>query len=370
MKRWLLFVCIVLVLLIAAVYLFIPSRIVVSKVVPVKCNVEAAARVLADSGRWNRWWPDGGAARGGPVSGGDGSIRAGSGSVSGSAGSVSGSGKGSVAGGSKNSVAGDSQSSAAGGSEYDRDGHPVYAYGNDRYAVLQRLLRSSAVEIDGDGLRVQSMLVATPHRGIDSCFVQWSFERRLGLNPIRRLKGYLAARRIHGDMGVILGGLRNYLETDSLLYGFTITPSRVYDTLVAETGRKLAAYPATADIYLVVQQLEGFVKGYGGRVVGHPMMNVTHDSGWYLLRVAVPVDRRGVERNGVTFHDLPGMALYLQADIHGGEWSVWHGLQQVENYISDHQKIRMAIPFLTLITDRRLEPDTAKWVTRIDYPFF
>lgn len=171
-------------------------------------------------------------------------------------------------------------------------------------------------------------------------------------------------------MGVILDGLRHYLETDSLLYGFPITPSRVSDTLVVETGRKEAAYPATADIYSVVQQLEGFVKGYGGKVVGHPIMNVTHDSGRYLLRVAIPVDRRGGAESGFLYRYMPKMALFLQADVHGGEWSVRHGLQQMENYISDHQKTRMAIPFLSLITDRRVEPDTLKWVTRIDYPFF
>jgi hypothetical protein len=334
MNRWLLYSCIVIVLLFAALYLFIPARIEVRKVVPVKCNVAAAARVLADTDRWNRWWPGGG----GPER------------------RVPDSGLG---------------PDAYGGEPYrSADGHPVYAYGNVGYAVSQRLLRSAAMEIDEDGRRTPSMLIAVPHRGIDSCFLQWSFDRNAGWNPIARLKDYWDARRIHADMGVILDGLRHYLETDSLLYGFPITPSRVYDTLVAETGRKLAAYPATGDIYSVVQQLEDFVKGYGARVVGHPIMNIKQDSGKWLLRVAVPVDRRGVERNGVIFHYMPKMALFLQADVHGGEWSVRHGLQQMEYYISDHQKTRMAIPFLSLLTDRRAEPDTAKWVTRIDYPFF
>jgi len=316
MNRWLLIVCIVFLLSLAALYLFIPSTIEVSKVVPVKCNVEAAARVLADTNHWNAWWP------------------------------------------------------GAGGPGRSQDGHPVLAYGKGEYAVTQRLLRSAAIGINAEGLRSPSMLVAIPHRGIDSCFLQWSFQLRVGWNPIGRLKDYWGARRVHADMGDILSGLRHYLETDSLLYGFTITPSRVYDTLVAETSRRLTAYPATADIYSVAQELEDFVKGYGGRVVGQPIMNVTQDSGRYLLRVAVPVDRQGPQRDGVVFHIMPKMALYLQADAHGGEWSVRQGLQQMENYISDHQKIRMAIPFLTLITYRPAEPDTSKWVTRIDYPFF
>jgi hypothetical protein len=332
MNRWLLPAFIVLAIFFAAPYLFIPSRIEVGKVVPVKCSIAAVARVLADSGRWNCWWPSG-VERGPGANGAE-------------------------------------RSASAGGPELSPEGNPVYAYGNVRYAVMRRLRRSAAVEIDADGLRVSSMLVAIPHHGFDSCFLQWSFERHTSWNPIRRLKDYLVARQVHTEMGMILDSLRYYLETDSLLYGFPITASRVYDTLVAETGRKVVAYPATADIYSLVQHLESFVKSYGGRVIGHPIMNVTHDSGWYLLRVAVPVDRQGTDRNGVVFHIMPKMALYLQADIHGGEWSVRHGLQQVENYISDHQKTRMAIPFLSLITDRRIEPDTARWVTQIDYPFF
>jgi hypothetical protein len=316
MNRWLLSVCIVVVLLLAAFYLFVPSEIVVSRVVPVKGNVEAAARLLADTSHWDVWWPN------------------------------------------------------AGAPDRSSEGHPVWAYGKGRYAVSQRFLRSAAVEIDDDGWQIPSMLALFPHSGIDSCLMEWSFKQHSGWNPIRRLKDYMAARKLYDDMGAILGGLRNYLETDSLLYGFNIKQSRIRDTLVAETSRKEAKYPSIADIYSVVEQLQHFVNGYGGRVTGNPMMNVTEDSGVYLLRVALPVDREAIFRDGVVFHQLPATALYLEAEIHGGEWASRNGMRQMDYYISDHQKMLMAIPFLSLVTDRRTEPDTSKWVTRLYVPFF
>ena len=333
MNRWLLSGFILIVLLLAALYLFIPSEIEVSKVVPVKCNVEAAARVLADTDRWNVWWPGGGPDRSQGVGEAD-------------------------------------RGQGGGGPERSPDGHPVWVYGQEKYAVSQRLWRSAAVEIDADGRGTPSVLALFPHAGIDSCLVQWSFTRHAGWNPIRRWKEYWAARTIFTDMGSVLGGLRNYLENDRLLYGLEIRKSRVPDTLVAETARKERAYPSTAVVYSAVQQLEQFVKGYGGKVVGYPMMNVTEDSG-YLLRVALPVDREAAPRDGILFHKLPGrMALFLEADIHGGEWSVRQAVRQMDYYISDHQKTVMAIPFLSLVTDRRAEPDTSKWVTRLDVPFF
>ena len=316
MNRWLLSVVVILAVSVCALYVFIPGTLEVSKVIPVKGNVDAANRVLADTTRWSAWWPGGG-------------------------------GQGS-----------------------NPDGHPVLTYGNTKYVVMQRFLRSAAVEIDADGLVLPSMLVAAPHRGIDSTFLTWSFRRQTSSNPLERLKDYWAARRIHAEMGDILAGLRNYLETDSLLYGLSIRKERVKDTLVAETTRKLIAYPSTTDIYSVVQVLENFVKGYGGSVIGYPMVNVTPDSGAYTVRVAVPVDRQTFDKGDIVFHNLPGRALFLDADVHGGEWSVREGLRQMGYYLSDRQRKLMAIPFTSLITDRRVQPDTSKWVTRIYFPFF
>jgi hypothetical protein len=43
---------------------------------------------------------------------------------------------------------------------------------------------------------------------------------------------------------------------------------------------------------------------------------------------------------------------------------------QMKNYISDYQRTVMAIPFQSLVTDRRKEADTTKWLTKLYFPIF
>ena len=43
-------------------------------------------------------------------------------------------------------------------------------------------------------------------------------------------------------------------------------------------------------------------------------------------------------------------------------------MKQMEQYVSDHKYVRIAIPFQSLVTDRMNEPDSSKWITKIYYP--
>jgi len=85
------------------------------------------------------------------------------------------------------------------------------------------------------------------------------------------------------------------------------------------------------------------------------------------LRVALPTDKVIPNSGNVQSKDVP-TDKFLQADVHGGESAVRTALGSMNSYISDYGRTIMAIPFAVLITDRRLERDTAKWVTRIYYP--
>ena len=176
---------------------------------------------------------------------------------------------------------------------------------------------------------------------------------------------------MNADIEAILRGLGSYLEDARKVYGIEIVEKGTQDdTLVVETSRTDSVYPTTEEVYSEVQKLERFVKEHGGRVTGHPIMNVTSGPGTYKLRVALPVDREGKEEGDMRYHSLPQRVPWLEADVRGGELTVREALRQMENYIADHQKTVMAIPFLSLVTDRMAEPDTSKWVTRIYYPIF
>ncbi len=43
-------------------------------------------------------------------------------------------------------------------------------------------------------------------------------------------------------------------------------------------------------------------------------------------------------------------------------------MKKMELFASDHRLFNIALPFLSLITDRTKEKDSSKWVTKIYYP--
>jgi len=38
---------------------------------------------------------------------------------------------------------------------------------------------------------------------------------------------------------------------------------------------------------------------------------------------------------------------------------------RLQEYVGDHQKPAMGLPFQSLVTERDREPDTARWVTQV-----
>lgn len=62
------------------------------------------------------------------------------------------------------------------------------------------------------------------------------------------------------------------------------------------------------------------------------------------------------------------MGNILVAEVRGGDAGVREGMRQLEDYVSDHGMVSPAIPFVSLVTDRRQEPDSSRWVSRLYYP--
>ena len=58
----------------------------------------------------------------------------------------------------------------------------------------------------------------------------------------------------------------------------------------------------------------------------------------------------------------------LVTEVKGGKAEINKAYKQIMNYMADHSRTPPAIPFESLVTDRRNEPDSNKWITRIYYP--
>jgi hypothetical protein len=57
MKKWFIGIGIVLIVLIACIYIFIPGNLGITQVTPVKAAANGVYRVLADTSKWRNWWP-------------------------------------------------------------------------------------------------------------------------------------------------------------------------------------------------------------------------------------------------------------------------------------------------------------------------
>jgi len=90
-------------------------------------------------------------------------------------------------------------------------------------------------------------------------------------------------------------------------------------------------------------------------------------NGTGTVSLAIPVSGVIGGKGDISFTRLvPGR--YLITDVKGGPATVDRALGALKDYIRDHQRTVMAIPFQSLITNRMQEPDSSKWVTKIYYP--
>ena len=99
------------------------------------------------------------------------------------------------------------------------------------------------------------------------------------------------------------------------------------------------------------------------------MLNINStDSSHYLVRVAIPVNKKLAGLGNISYKSMLGRGNILVTEVRGGNDEIVKAYKQIQNYIADHGRTPPAIPFESLVTDRREEQDSSKWITRIYYP--
>jgi hypothetical protein len=87
----------------------------------------------------------------------------------------------------------------------------------------------------------------------------------------------------------------------------------------------------------------------------------------FETQVAIPTSQL-LKNDGAIFSRKMVPGNFLSALVRGGEYSIRESMQQLDFFLKDHGKIQVARPFEQLVTDRIIEPDTSKWITRIYMP--
>jgi hypothetical protein len=303
MKKILITLSILLLIFIACVYIFIPSKLQVSALVKIAAPVSGVYRCASTENMWNKW------------------------------------------------------ANAATDSLHKK------------ITIANSFIHEINVLIYNDNDSITTTMNFLPLSG-DSMIVQWKFSMAAANNPFERISKYSEAVQLKKKMDDVLQQLKLFASKTENIYGFGVHETSTKDTILITAKTNLTQYPSTNDIYNLVDKLENYAVRSDAQITGYPMYNVTKTEGDTMrLMVAIPVNKELEQSASVsTVRMVPGR--FLVAQITGGEETVKNALNQMHLYFAEHNRTAMAIPFSYLITNRKQEPDTAKWITKIYAPVF
>ena len=313
MRKWLLLVVILLAVAAAGIYLVIPGKGMIAAKNGVAVNAKAFSRAIQEEEKWKQWWP-------GEV------LNA------------------------QNNLFG------------------KYQFNGSIYSILEKKLSSVVILVEHDKDTLTTELVFLPVRS-DSIALSWVGTLQSSMSPIRRLQQHFTTKRIGKDLYAILENIRKFYANDSNIYGIKIHKELVVDSTLISTATTTKGYPSVESIYEMVDLLKEFAVSKGAKQTGLPMLNITTaDSVSYFTKVALPVDKKLRDEGKIVYRWMLGGGNILVSEVRGGPYTIQRSFETIEKYTEDHQRMAPAIPFQSLVTDRRQEPDTSKWVTRIYWP--
>jgi effector-binding domain-containing protein len=311
MKRISLILAVVLLLLLAFTYLFIPNRITVSENITIAANPEAIFRKLGDTTEWQKWWP---------------------------------------------------------GEKKDLAAKHSFTLNGFRYSLDDKKILSLPISISNQIFKALTELTFIPEN-TDESTLSLNGVIPTSYNPIRRIQLFFTANKIKKDITTLLQSIKSYYSTTSSLYGYDIQKKQVVDSTLLSTSKEIKGYPSTETVYSLIDELKNYIKQQAANETGYPMRNIfTKDSITYLVKVAIPVDKKLPSSGNIVYRWMLGGGNILITEVKGGEGEIQKAYNQIQNYISDNKRVAPAIPFESLVTDRRQEADSSKWITRIYYP--
>jgi effector-binding domain-containing protein len=166
----------------------------------------------------------------------------------------------------------------------------------------------------------------------------------------------------------ILKNLSGYISNPRNVYGFSFFSSSIRDSTMLSSRFISAAYPTNTELYSYIDMIVKNIKKQKGEVSGKPLFNVEKQSnGSFETQVAIPTLHALKNDGNIVFRRMvPGT--FLCTEVYGGAKTAEEALRQMYFFISDNHKSKQANAFQILLTDRRSEPDTLKWLTKIYIP--
>jgi len=311
MKKWIAGLVLALILTVSCVYLFIPSKIVISTIISSQATINGEFRYISSEEKWPRWWQDS-----------DGKPH--------------------------------------------RPGDP-FTYNETSFRLIKHSYNVVGIEIEQNGLKLPSIIHLVSFK-IDSTVAIWQGELPAGKNPVTRIINYRKALEIRKNMNRVMKNLSSFISNSKNVYGVSITRTTNQDSTLLSARFISPAYPTTSELYDYFDAVEKNIKKQKAKSTGYPMMNVIKlENDSFETEVAVPTSRE-LKNDGefIFMRMIPGNS--MMTEVTGGSYTANEALRQIELFIADYGRFKIANSFQSLLTNRLSEPDTLKWITKIYVP--
>ena len=199
----------------------------------------------------------------------------------------------------------------------------------------------------------------------------YSFTLNYSANPFKKAVQVLFySLHIKNELDSFILKIKSNLEDVKKVYGFEIFEERVPNAMHISTKKEFDHSPNTEEIYRSVDALYKYIAENQANAVNAPIYNIfTPDDKHYQLMVAIATDRPLPTNNTFLFKEMVRGKIIIGKSI-GPNSTIDQCMKQVEYFVKDHGRSSPAIQFNRLITDRRKEKDSTKWITTINYPVF
>jgi hypothetical protein len=189
-------------------------------------------------------------------------------------------------------------------------------------------------------------------------------------SPIARVQNYLFAKKIQGQLDLILSAAGNYYNTVRGVYGFDIQEINVQDSSLITLDQVLMDTPTLVQVYDMIARLEQHITAQNGKIKNDPMVNITRiNEDEIFTQVAIPIEKDIQVKPPFTLKKMV-LGKLLSVDVIGDAAVVNNALIAAKQYLLDKQKTSPAIPYVIYNTNRMKEPDAQKWKSTINYPVF
>jgi hypothetical protein len=311
MKKWFAGLLIIGLLSLASLYVFIPSVVSLKSTTSIKVTQQGLYRMLLDKNNVQKWWP------------------------------------------------GNESKAAADGK---------LSLGGYNYTIYNNNISLMPVHITGNETALKTSLYIISLQ-TDSVQLAWAGSMITSYNPVKRFFAWQKAKKINSDMKSILQKMQSFYSVNENIYGIKVEKALVTDSVLISTGADSKGYPDTKFIYTLISKLKTYAAANNAKQSGFPMLNIdTKDSIIFNVRVALPVDKTLPGAGDIAQKRMLGNGNILVSQVKGGVAVTTTALEQILKYSLDYQRVAPAIPFFSLITDRTMEPDSSKWITKVYCP--